>query len=971
MKSTLLAPHYPLKILITLCALLSTSLTVSTPINPPHSQTGRIEAVEVGMFLDWVLPDLDPNKSLNWKIVDAFPNLVFKNPVYALQEPGSNDLWVAEHAGKIYRFNNRKEVTAEEKTNILDISSRVKQDDASGLKSFAFHPEYGQDESPNAHYIYLFYRYTPFPPDNGDSAYLRLSRFSVQANGQINADSELVLIQQFSVSRWHDGGDILFDNEGYLYVSLGEDTQVAHAQTLNGGLFGGVIRIDVDMDTTRSHPIRRQPQNMAPSLPPGWENSFSQGYYIPNDNPWQSDGGTYLEEFYAIGLRSPHRMTYDQVNDEIWLGDVGESRREEINLITKKANYGWPIWEGSLPGDKAGNVLLNEGDIAFPVYSYTHTEGQAIIGGHVYRGATFADELTGSYIYSDYATRNVYALTLDESTGEPKVEFLAKAPAGGLISGLGKDASNELLLIQYGFYGEENGRLLRLEKTTQTVRSAPSTVSYTGAFTDFEAMTAKEALIPYSVINPLWSDGSTKKRWFAIPNNGSHDIPQEQMTFSANGNWDFPVGSVFVKHFSYKGTHIETRFLVRGEDSEWYGLSYKWREDQSDADLLEDGLITNLKIKSGETIQWQFPSRTQCFQCHTENAGVILGFRSHQLNSSTYYPSTGITANQLSTFATIGLLGDDFDVSQLDNLLTSAAIDDEEADVSFRVRSYLDSNCSHCHQPGGNAVALFDARLTTPLEEQNLIDGTVVESLVSGSRIVKPGDLNQSALYLRMNSLEAGITMPPLSRYTIDSTAIDLIREWILDPLLPVTLVRFHGISNGKTTTLQWETQSEQNNYGFEIQRRYVSTEFATIGFIEGKGTTETNHNYQFTDQMPPLHEQSIYYRLKQIDFNGQHEYSSEIRVFSPIPATAQLFDNYPEPFNPITTIGYELSRQGLVKIMLFDMLGRKVRTLVEEKQSAGSHQIVLDATDLPNGAYIYTLETMNTSIYKTLVVQK
>lgn len=939
-----------------------------------YAEYGLDNGVAFEKFIDNKLPFIDPDASLDWKIVDAFPNLSFINPIYLLQEPGTNDLWVAEHAGRIYRFEKNASVSSNDRALILDISDQVKQDDVSGIKSFVFHPEYGQSGSPNADYIYLFYRYTPTPPADNDAAYLRISRFKVNADGQIDRSSEFVLIHQFSTNRWHDGGDMLFDEEGFLYISVGEDTNVAKSQTLDGGLFGGVLRIDVDQDPNRSHPIRRQPENKG-NIPDGWEDSYSQGYYIPNDNPWSDNNTDLLEEYYALGLRAPHRMTYDAVENKIWIGEVGEWRREEVNLLKKKANFGWPVWEGQLEGDKAGNVTLTEGDLTFASYEYSHSEGQAIIGGHVYRGRTFADELYGKYIYADYNTRNVYTLDFDTETGEPAAKFLAKAPAGGLLGGIGKDADNEIYLIRFAGYNTTNGKIYKLEKTSQVIPTPPALLSQTGAFTSLTTMTPAKGFIPFEVNAPLWSDGVEKHRWLAVPNNGTHNYTHEQIMYSDQGHWVFPTGSVLVKHFEHKGRKIETRLLVRGDNGEWYGLSYRWRSDQRDADLLNDGLIESIDI-DGESINWQYPSRTACFKCHTDQAGIVLGPRTRQLNGDAFYPTTGRIANQLKTFAHIGLLGNDFDEAVFEDVLTATALTDTTAPLSHRVRSYLDSNCAHCHQPGGTAVALFDARLDTPLEEQGLVYGPVVESLgIANAHVVTPGNKETSLLYQRMASLEEGVAMPPIAKHELDATALVMLSDWIAEleiaPNLPVDLDRFEGTAEGTSINLEWETQSEQNNAGFEVERRTRTTSFKTIGFVSGAGSTESPRIYRFTDPIPVTNGETLKYRLKQIDFDGRFTYSPEIEVVIEDPKQAALHKNYPNPFNPTTIIMYEVPAQLQVTLLVFDMLGREVARLVDADQPAGRYRVAFDAGSLPSGTYVYRLVAGNEVISRKLVLAR
>jgi glucose/arabinose dehydrogenase len=244
---------------------------------------------------------------------------------------------------------------------VLDLSGRVQVDGDSGLLGVAFHPEFGQPDSPNREFVYVFYRYTPDPSEI-DRAYCRLSRFSWSGGlASINPASEQVLINQYDRHNWHNGGGLFFGNDGFLYVSVGDEggTNDAFdsAQRRDRGLFAGILRIDVDQDASRSHPIRRQPVDPVPP-PPGWPSSFTRGYFIPDDNPWPSPAGTELEEFWAIGARSPYRMTIDRPTGRIWTGDVGQSAEEEINVVGRGDNFQWPFREGTRAGAKARPVAL-------------------------------------------------------------------------------------------------------------------------------------------------------------------------------------------------------------------------------------------------------------------------------------------------------------------------------------------------------------------------------------------------------------------------------------------------------------------------------------------------------------------------------------------------------------------------------------------------------------------------------------
>ena len=153
------------------------------------------------------------------------------------------------------------------------------------------------------------------------------------------------------------------------------------------------------------------------------------------------------------------------------------------------------------------------------------------------------------------------------------------------------------------------------------------------------------------MIESFWSDGALKKRWMAIPNDGSHNTAAEQIRFSENGEWDFPVGTVLIKHFELPVDEtnpeltrkLETRFSVKAADGNFYFLTYKWRPDQSNADLLGVGLEEDIQISTGSgtrTQTWYYPSRGDCMTCHDKALGGTLGLRTRYLNKAITYPST-------------------------------------------------------------------------------------------------------------------------------------------------------------------------------------------------------------------------------------------------------------------------------------------------------------------------------------------
>ena len=147
-----------------------------------------------------------------------------------------------------------------------------------------------------------------------------------------------------------------------------------------------------------------------------------------------------------------------------------------------------------------------------------------------------------------------------------------------------------------------------------------------GAFSNLANLTPRTGLLPYDLVQPLWSDGAEKKRWIAIPNDGTPDSPGEKIGFSENDAWDFPIGTVLVKHFEYAGRRLETRFFVRGSDGKYFGFTYKWRADHSDADLLPaPPLDETISLGGGRSLEWHFPGRIECFECHSDASGIVLG----------------------------------------------------------------------------------------------------------------------------------------------------------------------------------------------------------------------------------------------------------------------------------------------------------------------------------------------------------
>jgi len=186
--------------------------------------------------------------------------------------------------------------------------------------------------------------------------------------------------------------------------------------------------------------------------------------------------------------------------------------------------------------------------------------------------------------------------------------------------------------------------------------------------------------------------------------------------------------------------------------------------------------------------------------------------------------------------------------------------------------------------------------------------------------------------------------------------------------IVPVELASFSASVINNDVELNWTTASELNNLGFEVQKN-IGGEFYTISFVNGSGTTSETRNYSFIERGLEIGKYS--YRLKQIDFDGTYEYSSIVEVEVVTPAEYGLSQNYPNPFNPTTTIDYSIQWNGLVTLIVYDLLGTKVASLVNENKEAGKYSVTFNASNIPSGIYFYTLTSGNFTSTKKLILLK
>ncbi len=686
-----------------------------------------------------------PDPPLPYKTTRAFPNLTVKQPLTLTPEPGTNRLFILEHLQYWSGPGRLKAVASDQATadaqTLLDIDGL-----AVGL---AFHPSYTTNG-----YIFIGLN----GPMAGRAKHTQVVRYTVDPRtpDRIDPASKRLIIEW--PSNGHDGGDVAFGNDGYLYVSAGDGSSDSDANLTGqnlGDLQGSVLRLDID------HTVG--PRN----------------YAVPADNPFV-DRRDARPELWCYGLRNPWRMSFDRESNQLWVGNNGQDLWEQVYLIQKGANYGWSLAEGGHPF--RAQRQAGPDPIQLPTAEHPHSAARSITGGRVYRGWRLPS-LTGAYLYGDWSTGRVWGIKHD-GKAVTWHQLLVDTPFN--ITGFGTDQAGEIYVIDEvsGFY--------RLEPTTEADRPAqpfPTRLSQTGVFAAMNPLRLNPATIPYQVNASHWTDGARSEHAIALP--GLERIEQHPQQ-NAGGAWTFPNGSVLAQTLTLDlidaagkpaPKRVETRLLARRQ-GEWIGYSYRWNPDQTDAELVGDsGDSVELDVADPTAAggrresTWRFPSRAECLACHSRAAGFVLGFTPPQLDRDLI--QGGQSADQLLAFERIGIFRDPLPRREADR---HQLVDpyDPQAPPERRVRSYLDVNCSTCHVKEGGGNSLLELSLATPTPKTHLIDEAPVHSTLGlvDAKLVATGAPERSVLYQRI-AQRGGDQMPPLVSTEVDRQAVELIGRWI------------------------------------------------------------------------------------------------------------------------------------------------------------------------------------------------
>jgi uncharacterized repeat protein (TIGR03806 family) len=491
-------------------------------------------------------------------------------------------------------------------------------------------------------------------------------------------------------------------------------------------------------------------------------------------------------------------------------------------------------------------------------------------------GAT-ADAQYNPLTHVDFLTNNILCGSLSNSSTAPLYELTATGLGAGnySLTAVATDGSGLASTSAPVNITVTNGTGLAYGLTTNTPVNAylnmpvnssgtiPPLLSGTGAFSNTTNRTPANGLIPYVPNTPLWSDAAVKSRYLAVPNNGGVITPDEQIGFAPTNSWTFPAGTVFVKNFdivvnetnpSVPLRRLETRLLVRDNNGQVYGVTYKWRTNNSDADLLSGSLSENILITNATGVRtqvWYYPSPSDCLQCHTPWAGYVLGVNTRQLNGNETYPTASVTNtdNQLRTLNRLGLFNPAINEGAISGYAKLSALTNLTASLQERARSYLDANCAQCHQPGNTSGihAGFDARYDTPLSQQNITNYPAGTSLGISDHacIVKSRDIWRSVMFYRMDTNAVTIMMPPLARSIIDTNAVQVLTNWInslpgLAALAPPGIAPAGGTFSPKVTVTLTPPDGTSQLY-YTLNGLLPTNAVSPTNFLYGGAFTLTN----------------------------------------------------------------------------------------------------------------------------------
>lgn len=627
----------------------------------------------------------------------------------------------------------------------LDLSDRVDDYWERGLIGVTLHPDF-----PKTPYLFVVYvAKAPF-------THHVVSRFTMSGDAA-DPKSEWVLLEGDdqsklggSVPAGHQGGIIRVGPDGKVYVGLGEQTAGRPAQALDT-LQGKILRLNPDGS-------------------------------IPRDNPFYGQTTGKYRAIWAFGIRNPFGLAFEPKTGRLFETEVGQSLFEEVNIIVKGGNYGWPEAEGM----SANPAFIN------PIHAYPPTIGRSIVGGaFVPEDSSWPEKWRGKFLFGDWANHWIRGLD-PKSAGD--VTTLARNLNGPVALEFGPDGA--LYVLNRGTiwrdgkkFVAESGSLVRIRyegaESAQELRAPeaemPAKLSETGVVSSMQPFEPAKGFVPVEINCPPWQPGVRARRWMRIPEG-------RKIAFAATGEWKFPMGAVAIQHFeisegSAAGRPFETQVLWFTGPREARAGAYRWNAQGTEAELVEDGDVVPLPGEPSR--RWFSPGAERHLNLDSVVTGFLLPINTRQCNREVVDGEQGRMVNQLQRWSRRGFFEGPVEGAP-ETWPQLRPIEDNNASLTDRVRSYLDVNCSVCHRPGGLSRGQFDARFETPLAEQRIMSGELIagDLGIAGAAVVVPGHPEKSIMYQRV-SRNDGVRMPPVNVNEEPQPIVPLLEEWIRSMAAP------------------------------------------------------------------------------------------------------------------------------------------------------------------------------------------
>jgi putative heme-binding domain-containing protein len=750
-----------------------------------------------------------------------YEKLTFREVTEIVFDSTSKNWFILERAGRIFSIPHDGD--AAEATLIADL--KAIHPDLDYLYGFAFHPNFAENQQ-----VFITYT-TGAGKDDGT----KLSRFILAPTENREPRTENLKDEQVILtwrSGGHNGANLQFGPDGFLYVSTGDSEVPSPPDPLNTGqdisdLLSSILRIDVD----------RQAPGLAYSIPK--DNPFIAGSSFlkgsadtPVRNQADLGGGAATSiaadksvraplearpEVWAYGLRNPWKMSFDRATGRLWCGDVGWELWEMIHLIERGGNYGWSAMEASQP--VRADAPKPPTPIRPPIVAHPHSEAASITGGYVYHGHKF-HELEGAYIYGDWETGKIWALWYD---GKQVTRHDEIADTPHKIIAFGQDEDGELIYANYG----PQGTLHTLERNPEAGQSNsfPRKLSETGLFKDVANCLPADGVYKLDIKHQMWDEAAGESTWIALPDLGQIKTKVDKkrdknggVTFNYTPQW--PKESVLARTVTfpttlhgkvYDNARVETQIL-HFDGMAWNGYTYHWRDDQTDADLVpaSGDYCKITRDKFGEpgvktTIERRLHSRAECMRCHNSWCGGALAITPSQLDTWEYAGVVHMKAGPSGSQVIDGELTPKR--RQLDDLVSLGIVDSQFAEgahlvltsyqkgvlilgvepgeqlppaVNQRARSYFHVNCSHCHRQnaGGAVTMMLNAEL--PEEEMRAINVTPQQGGLglANAKLIDPGNPWNSVICVRLAKTGIG-HMPVIGARSVDVSGLNLVEDWI------------------------------------------------------------------------------------------------------------------------------------------------------------------------------------------------